>query len=161
MKKRKYKIWVRVLIRRYQSLYECVSCEGSRLKDEAHYFEVNKKKIGEICNMSIHELKIFFDKLSKTKNNTILTSDLFRQIQDRIQFLDDMGLEYLTLSRETKTLSGGEHQRINLAKQLGARLTGTLYVLDEPTIGLHPRDNLRLISILKELVRALILLFSK
>ena len=152
LKKRKYKIWVRVLIRRYQSLYECVSCEGSRLKDEAHYFEVNKKKIGEICDMSINELKIFFDKLSKTKNNTVLTSDLFRQIQERIQFLHDMGLEYLTLSRETKTLSGGEHQRINLAKQLGARLTGTLYVLDEPTIGLHPRDNLRLINILKELV---------
>ncbi|MED5578918.1 MAG: excinuclease ABC subunit UvrA [Nitrospinota bacterium] len=152
LKKRKYKVWVRVLIRRYQSLYECVSCSGSRLREEAHYFEVNKKKIGEICDMSIAELKSFFDRLSKTKNNTILTSDLFRQIRDRIQFLHNMGLEYLTLSRETKTLSGGEHQRINLAKQLGARLTGTLYVLDEPTIGLHPRDNLRLINILKGLV---------
>ena len=101
--------------------------------------------------MSIVDLKTFFDKLSKTNRNTVLTSDLFRQIQDRIQFLHDMGLEYLTLSRETKTLSGGEHQRINLAKQLGASLTGTLYVLDEPTIGLHPRDNHRLIKILKGL----------
>ena len=152
LKKRKYKVWVRVLIRRYQSLYECDNCKGSRLREEAHYFEVNKKKIGEICDMSIADLKIFFDKLSKSKRNTVLTSDLFRQIQDRIEFLHDMGLEYLTLSRETKTLSGGEHQRINLAKQLGARLTGTLYVLDEPTIGLHPRDNLRLIKILKGLV---------
>tara|TARA_A100001037_G_scaffold306806_1_gene355837 strand:- start:10029 stop:12821 length:2793 start_codon:yes stop_codon:yes gene_type:complete len=153
LKKRKYKVWVRVLIRRYQSLYRCVSCNGSRLKNEAHYFEVNKKTIGEICNMSIMDLKTFFDKLSKTNRNTVLTSDLFRQIQDRIQFLHDMGLEYLTLSRETKTLSGGEHQRINLAKQLGASLTGTLYVLDEPTIGLHPRDNHRLIKILKGLVK--------
>ncbi|MCE2454160.1 MAG: ATP-binding cassette domain-containing protein, partial [Nitrospinae bacterium] len=108
--------------------------------------------IADVCAMPVSELREYFEAPPLTPDQRARASDVLKQVRERLDFLHKVGLEYLTLDRETRTLSGGEHQRINLANQLGAHLTGTLYILDEPTIGLHPRDNARLVSILKDLV---------
>ena len=152
LKRRKYKVWVRVLIRRYQSLQKCASCNGTRLRPEALWIKLGDRTIADICAMPVSELREYFEAPPLTPDQRARAGDVLKQVRERLDFLHKVGLEYLTLDRETRTLSGGEHQRINLANQLGAHLTGTLYILDEPTIGLHPRDNARLVSILKDLV---------
>ena len=152
LKRRKYKVWVRVMIRRYQNLQKCASCGGTRLRPEALWIKLGDRTIADVCAMPVSELREYFEAPPLTPEQYERAGDILKQVRDRLDFLQKVGLEYLTLDRETRTLSGGEHQRINLANQLGAHLTGTLYILDEPTIGLHPRDNARLVSILKDLV---------
>ena len=152
LKRRKYKVWVRVMIRRYQSLQKCASCGGTRLRPEALWIRLGDHTIADICAMPVSDLREYFEVPPLTPEQYARAGDVLKQVRERLDFLHKVGLEYLTLDRETRTLSGGEHQRINLANQLGAHLTGTLYILDEPTIGLHPRDNARLVSILKDLV---------
>jgi excinuclease ABC subunit A len=132
---------------------ECPDCKGARLKNEALHFKLNKKNIGELANMDLGELKVFFDGLLDTLNNDqkILGTEILKEINNRLSFILDVGLEYLTLHRSAKTLSGGEAQRIRLANQIGSELMNVLYVLDEPSIGLHQRDNSRLIKSLLKL----------
>ena len=152
LRKKKYKVWVRVLIRRYQILQNCVTCGGTRIRPDALWVRVAGKNITELCAMPIGKLRAFIKKAELAPEQRARAQDVLKQVEERLDFLLHVGLDYLTLARETRTLSGGEHQRINLANQLGAHLTGTLYILDEPTIGLHPRDNAKLIEILKGLV---------
>ena len=147
----KYKFHVRIFIRRYQSPTECDLCNGSRLKPTALKIKVREKNIGDLLKLPIGDLKIWFEKLNPTPNEKALLKDLYPQIQRRLDFLCRVGVSYLTLNRLTRTLSGGEFQRINLATHLGNGLCGTLYVLDEPTIGLHPYDINKLLDILREL----------
>ena len=144
------KIQYRVMLSRYRGKAICPDCLGKRLRKEAEYVLIGGKSICELNQMPISELAIWFEHLSidtsLTAYNILLT-----EIRSRLQFMQDVGLGYLTLSRMSSTLSGGEGQRINLAKSLGSRLVGSLYVLDEPSIGLHPRDTQRLIHVLKQL----------
>ncbi len=148
---KKYKMHVRVFISRFKSAVLCPSCNGSRLREEAHCVKIKDKSITEASSLTVQDLQIFFDKLKLKKHEAEVASEILKQIRSRILFLNEVGVGYLTLDRETRTLSGGEYQRINLANQLGMGLSQTLYVLDEPTVGLHPRDNDRLIKILKDL----------
>ncbi|MFN3917338.1 MAG: excinuclease ABC subunit UvrA [Flavobacteriales bacterium] len=132
---------------------ECTDCEGSRLKKEALFFKIDEKNIFELASMDIQELKNWFQELESRLNEKqrIIANDILKEIRARLAFLLDVGLDYLTLDRSAKTLSGGEAQRIRLATQIGSQLTGVLYILDEPSIGLHQRDNSRLIDSLKKL----------
>lgn len=148
---KKYKMHVRVFLSRYKSPKTCPTCKGSRLKPGSAYVKVNGYSIGELSSMTIGELDQVMTKLELTPAQEEVAGEILRQIHSRLRFLCDVGVEYLTLDRPTRTLSGGEFQRLNLAKQLGMGLSQTLYVLDEPTVGLHPRDNDRLIGILKKL----------
>jgi excinuclease ABC subunit A len=144
------KIQYRVLLSRYRGKAICPDCAGNRLRKEAEYVWVWDKTITELCKMPITELAIWFD--DETLNKQLATfNTLLIEIRSRLQFMQDVGLGYLTLNRLSNTLSGGEGQRINLAKSLGSSLVGSLYVLDEPSIGLHPRDTQRLIHVLKQL----------
>ena len=129
----------------------CPKCEGSRLKEEVLAVLINNKNIYEITQLSIGEIKKFFDNLKLNKTEKEISDLIIKEINSRIEFLINVGLDYLTLNREAATLSGGEAQRIRLATQIGSRLTGVLYVLDEPSIGLHQRDNDRLISSMMEM----------
>ena len=131
----------------------CPSCNGSRLKKEALFFKINGKHIGELVNLDLVELKSFFDELPKTLSaaKKKIGKEILKEINDRLNFVLAVGLEYLTLNRSSKTLSGGEAQRIRLASQIGSELMNVLYILDEPSIGLHQRDNTRLINSLKQL----------
>jgi len=147
----KYKFHVRIFIRRYQSPVECVTCHGSRLKPDALRIQVHGKNISELLSYPISDLKTWFDSLELSPNEKALLKDLYPQIRRRLDFLCRVGVPYLTLNRLTRSLSGGEFQRISLATHLGNGLTGTLYVLDEPTIGLHPFDTEKLLDILREL----------
>jgi excinuclease ABC subunit A len=147
----RYKMQVRVFLSRYRSPHECPDCKGSRLRKEARSVFVHKKTISDICSMPLNELAKWFQTVRWNKTEKETAKDILPQVESRLDFLLRVGLEYLTLSRLAKTLSGGEAQRIALANQLGSRLTQTTYVLDEPSIGLHPRDTERLISILKDL----------
>ncbi len=151
LEKKKYKMHVRVFLARYKSPFPCESCEGTRLKVEARQVLVGGKSIAEITSMSIEDLYEFIMSLHLTKEQKTICQEVYRQMISRLQFLNQVGLGYITLNRPTSTLSGGEYQRIMLSNQLGMELSQTLYVLDEPTIGLHPRDNTRLIHILHEL----------
>jgi excinuclease ABC subunit A len=148
---KKYKMHVRVFLSRYKSPQPCGSCKGSRLKPETQLFLVGGRPISTLATMTVGELYRFIDELKLAPSEEELAGEIFRQLQSRLKFLNDVGVEYLTLDRPTRTLSGGEYQRLNLAKQLGMGLSQTLYVLDEPTVGLHPRDNDRLIGILHQL----------
>ncbi|NND78222.1 MAG: excinuclease ABC subunit UvrA [Flavobacteriales bacterium] len=132
---------------------QCPDCKGSRLKDEALYFKINAKNISELANMDISELAVWFQDVHKHLNKKQLTiaREALKEINNKLSFLMDVGLNYLTLNRSAKTLSGGEAQRIRLATQIGSKLVGVLYILDEPSIGLHQRDNERLINSLKKL----------
>lgn len=152
MEQKKYKLHVRVFLRRYQSSFECEVCHGARLKPESLLIRFHKKNIYELCQMSLGELEKWFKKIRLGETEKEIADEVLKQIQGRLHFLNRMGLEYLNLGRLTKTLSGGEAQRINLANQLGAELSGTLYVLDEPSIGLHASDRDRLLDSLDELV---------
>jgi excinuclease ABC subunit A len=148
---KKYKMHVRVFLSRYKSPFPCPSCKGSRLKPESQYVKVAGYGIGELSAMTVGDLSAVMGKLELTTVQEEVASDILLQLRSRLRFLNDVGVEYLTMDRPTRTLSGGEFQRLNLAKQLGMGLSQTLYVLDEPTVGLHPRDNDRLIGILKQL----------
>ena len=142
---------IRDWIERYMTELPCPNCHQTRLRDEALSVRINNKNIYEVTNMSIRDLLIWFDKLKFTKEQTEVSFLVIKEIKERLTFLKNVGLEYLTLSREAATLSGGEAQRIRLATQIGSRLSGILYVLDEPSIGLHQRDNAKLINSLKEM----------
>ena len=143
--------WIREWIERYMTENACPTCKGSRLKDEILSILINKKNIFDVTNMSIVEIKDFLSKLKLSKEQAEIATTIITEINNRLDFLINVGLEYLTLSRNAGTLSGGESQRIRLATQIGSRLTGVLYVLDEPSIGLHQRDNEKLINALLEM----------
>lgn len=146
-----YKIQYRVMLARYRGKTVCPDCRGSRLKKEASYIRVSGKSISELVLMPVSTLKTFFDNIQLDETDTNISKRLLLEINNRIQFLLDVGLGYLTLNRLSNTLSGGESQRINLATSLGSSLVGSLYILDEPSIGLHPRDTHLLIKVLKQL----------
>jgi len=145
--------WVREELERYQSDQACEACTGYRLKPQALAVKIAGLHIGEVTDLSIREAKAWFDTLPEhlTKKQNEIAARILKEIRERLTFLNDVGLEYLTLSRASGTLSGGESQRIRLASQIGSGLTGVLYVLDEPSIGLHQRDNARLLETLKAL----------
>ncbi len=147
----KYKMHVRVFIARFRSPFQCPDCKGSRLRQEADHVLVNNHNINQLTAMTIEDLHSFFHKLELTAHQKEIATEVLKQLRARLDFLMRVGVHYLTLNRETRTLSGGEYQRLILANQLGMGLSQALYVLDEPTVGLHPRDNDRLISILKDL----------
>jgi len=146
-----YKIQCRVMLARYRGKTLCPKCKGGRLKQTALYVRVGGRNIAELVSLPITELKRFFDELQLTENEAIISKRLMSEIRNRLQFMLDVGLGYLTLDRLSATLSGGESQRISLATSLGSNLVGSLYILDEPSIGLHPRDTDLLIKVLKEL----------
>ena len=143
--------FIRDWIERYMTDLPCPSCHETRLKEEALSVKINNKNIHEVTQMSIRELLEFIDKLKLTNEQREISLLIIKEIKERLEFLKNVGLEYLTLNREAGTLSGGEAQRIRLATQIGSRLSGVLYVLDEPSIGLHQRDNEKLINSLKEM----------
>lgn len=147
----KYKMHVRVFISRFRSPFLCPSCKGARLRSEANHVLVASSNINDLSSMTIEDLHQFFQKLELTAHQNEVAGEVLKQIRARLEFLMRVGVHYLSLNRETRTLSGGEYQRLILANQLGMGLSQALYVLDEPTVGLHPRDNDRLISILKDL----------
>jgi excinuclease ABC subunit A len=145
--------WVREELSRYQAAHPCDACGGYRLKPQSLAVKVGGKHIGEVGDLSIKAANIWFAEVPKTftKQQNEIATRILKEIRDRLKFLNDVGLEYLTLSRASSTLSGGESQRIRLASQIGSGLTGVLYVLDEPSIGLHQRDNARLLETLRHL----------
>ena len=145
------KIQYRVLLSRYRGKTICPDCNGTRLRKEAGYVKIQQKSIQDLCGMSVHDLTQWFDQLTLSPIEQQTADMLLKEIRSRLQFMQDVGLSYLTLNRMSSTLSGGESQRITLAKSLGSSLVGSLYVLDEPSIGLHPRDTERLIKVLREL----------
>ena len=145
------KIQYRVLLSRYRGKTICPDCNGTRLRKEAGYVKIQQKSIQDLCGMSVHDLTQWFDQLTLSPIEQQTADMLLKEIRSRLQFMEDVGLGYLTLNRMSSTLSGGESQRIMLAKSLGSSLVGSLYVLDEPSIGLHPRDTERLIKVLREL----------
>jgi len=151
LEKKNYKIQNRVLLSRYRGKTLCNICNGSRLRREAYYVKVDKKNLPDILKMSISELEEFFKTIKLNKVDSEISKRIIEEIKSRIDYMLNVGLGYLTLNRKANTLSGGETQRINLASSLGSSLVGSTYILDEPSIGLHSRDNNRLIKILKNL----------
>ncbi len=151
LERKKYKLHVRVFLSRYRGYSVCSDCGGARLRTEARQIKIDGKNICEVCCMTAEQAAQFFSNVKLTAQEAGIAEKLLEEIQDRLQFLNEVGLEYLTLDRLSSTLSGGEAQRIQLATSLGSRLVGTLYVLDEPSIGLHSRDTHRLIKILHDL----------
>ena len=145
------KIQYRVLLSRYRGKTICPDCNGTRLRKEAGYVKIQQKSIQDLCGMSVYDLTQWFNQLTLSPIEQQTADMLLKEIRSRLQFMEDVGLGYLTLNRMSSTLSGGESQRITLAKSLGSSLVGSLYVLDEPSIGLHPRDTERLIKVLREL----------
>jgi excinuclease ABC subunit A len=148
LERKKYKLHVRVFLSRYRGYSLCPDCNGSRLRLEARQVKVNGRNLCELCGLTVEEVLRFFEQVELSAPEAEIADKLLQEIRERLRFLNDVGLEYLTLDRLSSTLSGGEAQRIQLATSLGSRLVGTLYVLDEPSIGLHPRDTHRLIKIL-------------
>jgi len=148
---KKYKVQVRVFLSRYRKYVPCPACRGTRLNPRALSVKINGRSIGEVTRKTVREASTFFSSLELTPYETQVAEKLVVEIQNRLKFLLEVGLDYITLDRMTFTLSGGEAQRINLAAALSASLVGTLFVLDEPSIGLHARDNHRLIEILRSL----------
>ena len=146
-----YKIQYRVMLARYRGKTTCPICNGNRLKKEASYVKIGGKSISEIVVMPIDELLNWFNNLNLSEQESLIANRLLIEIRNRLQFLVDVGLSYLTLDRLSSTLSGGESQRINLATSLGSSLVGSLYILDEPSIGLHSRDTQQLIKVLRKL----------
>ena len=146
-----YKIQNRVLLARYRGKTRCHECHGKRLRKEANYVKISGKSISDLVELPIEELQLFFKELKLNDYEQEVAKRLLLEINNRLQFLADVGLGYLTLNRKSNTLSGGESQRINLATSLGSSLVGSMYILDEPSIGLHPRDTERLIGVLKSL----------
>ena len=151
LEKKNYKIQNRVLLSRYRGKTLCNQCNGSRLRQESYYVKINDKNLPEILSMSIDKLSDFFKKIKLSKTEKEVSERILKEINNRVDYLMNVGLSYLTLNRKANTLSGGETQRINLASSLGSSLVGSTYILDEPSIGLHSRDNDNLIKILKNL----------
>jgi excinuclease ABC subunit A len=151
LERKKYKLHVRVFLSRYRGYATCPECGGTRLRAEARAVRVAGQAITEVCKLTVKEARAFFSTLQLSKGQLKVAEKILEEIRTRLQFLDEVGLDYLSLDRLTSTLSGGESQRIQLATSLGSHLVGALYVLDEPSIGLHPRDTQRLIDILKSL----------
>jgi excinuclease ABC subunit A len=148
---KKYKLHVRVMLSKYRGYTRCPDCKGGRLRAEARDVYVGGKTLPEVVGLSIKDARAFFDSLELTEEQTAIADRLLKEIRSRLRFLDEVGLDYLSLDRLASTLSGGEAQRIQLATHLGSSLVGALYVLDEPSIGLHPRDSARLIGLLANL----------
>ena len=151
VKAQNYKVHMRVLYSRYRGYSRCPECEGYRIRKDAQYIRVGDMHAGEVSELTIGHAREYFDGLELSEFEQEVAGQILFEIQKRLRFLDEVGLDYLTLDRLANTLSGGESQRINLANALGSSLIGSMYVLDEPTIGLHPRDNDRLIKILESL----------
>tara|TARA_B100001093_G_scaffold517105_1_gene597625 strand:- start:80 stop:2800 length:2721 start_codon:yes stop_codon:yes gene_type:complete len=143
-----YKIQNRVMLSRYRGKTKCNSCGGSRLKNEVNYVKINSKSIANLVNLSIDDLYLFFKQIKLNENEKLISKRILTEIKNRLSFIKNVGLGYLTLNRKSSTLSGGESQRINLANSLGSSLVSSLYVLDEPSVGLHPKDTEKLIQIL-------------
>ena len=148
---KKYKMGVRVFLSRYKSPFECPQCKGTRLRPETECVKIQQKSISDIHALTIGQAHDFFSKISLTPFEAEVSKEILKQLKDRIDYLKKVGLDYISLHRLTRTLSGGEAQRMTLATQLGARLIQTLYILDEPTIGLHARDSQKLLDILFQL----------
>lgn len=146
-----YKIQNRVMLARYRGRTACPTCGGNRIRPEAQYVKINGTGIAELTETPIDELQLFFQKLEISENDKQIARRLLLEIESRLQFMMNVGLSYLTLSRVSSTLSGGETQRINLTRTLGSNLTSSMYILDEPSVGLHPRDTARLVTVLKNL----------
>ncbi len=151
LKQEQYKIQYRVMLARYRGKTLCPVCGGSRLRPEVEYVKIGGRSISELVNLPLSELQKFFETLELSEHDSRIAARLLPEIRNRLNFLVDVGLGYLTLNRPSNTLSGGESQRINLATSLGSSLVGSLYILDEPSIGLHSRDTERLISVLRQL----------
>ncbi len=151
VEEKQYKIQYRVMLSRYRGKTTCPSCKGTRLKKEASWVKVGEKSIHELVVLPISELNEFFNRLKLSEHEIEISKRLLNEIRTRLQFLNNVGLGYLTLNRLSSTLSGGESQRINLATSLGSSLVGSLYILDEPSIGLHSRDTALLINVLRNL----------
>ncbi len=151
LEENQYKIQYRVMLARYRGKTTCPTCHGTRLKKEAGYVKVGGRSISELVDLPIHALQDFFRSLQLDEHDAAIAKRILTEINNRIQFLMDVGLGYLTLNRVSNSLSGGESQRINLATSLGSSLVGSLYILDEPSIGLHSRDTDRLIKVLRQL----------
>jgi excinuclease ABC subunit A len=151
LERKKYKVHVRVFLSRYRGYLTCPDCSGARLRREARDVQVAGRTIDRVSALTVREAQEFFGQLELTEKEQAIADKVLKEIRRRLSFLSDVGLDYLTLDRLSSTLSGGEAQRINLATSLGAALVGTLYVLDEPSVGLHSRDNQRLIAILQQL----------
>ncbi|MEP5341524.1 MAG: excinuclease ABC subunit UvrA [Algibacter sp.] len=146
-----YKIQNRVMLSRYRGKTKCKTCNGKRLRQEANYVKINNSTITDLVEMPLDQLTSFFKQLELNDHDTTIANRLLKEINNRLEFLANVGLDYLTLNRKSNTLSGGESQRINLATSLGSSLVGSMYILDEPSIGLHPKDTERLILVLKSL----------
>ena len=151
LEEKSYKIQNRVMLSRYRGKTRCTECKGKRLRKEANYVQVDGKSISDLVELPISKLTDFFNDLSLTKHDTQIASRLLKEINTRLGFLEKVGLSYLTLNRKSNSLSGGESQRINLATSLGSSLVGSMYILDEPSIGLHPKDTENLIDVLLSL----------
>jgi len=151
LERKKYKLHVRVFLSRYRGYSTCSDCNGSRLRMEARQVKIQGKNLCEICSLTVEDAQKFFDQVQLSPQEAEIADKVLEEIRERLRFLVEVGLEYLTLDRLSSTLSGGEAQRIQLATSLGSRLVGTLYVLDEPSIGLHARDTHRLVKILHDL----------
>ncbi len=149
LERKKYKLYIRVFLSRYRGYAICPECNGTRLREEARAVRIQGKAITEVCAMTVTEARASFDQLHLSAEQAQIAEKILEEIRQRLGFLDAVGLDYLSLDRLTSTLSGGEAQRIQLATSMGSQLVGALYVLDEPSIGLHPRDTHRLIEILK------------
>jgi len=151
LERKKYKLHIRVFLSRYRGYATCPECNGTRLRPEARAVRITGQNITDLCKLTVKNARIYFGQLQLTPTQAKVADKILEEVRTRLQFLDEVGLDYLTLERLTSTLSGGESQRIQLATSLGSHLVGALYVLDEPSIGLHPRDTQRLIDILKSL----------
>ncbi|USD24972.1 excinuclease ABC subunit UvrA [Flagellimonas marinaquae] len=151
LEEKSYKIQNRVMLSRYRGKTKCSVCKGKRLRKEANFVKVDNKSISDLIELPIKQLMPFFNGLQLSEHDTAISKRLLKEITTRLEFLDKVGLGYLTLNRKSNTLSGGESQRINLATSLGSSLVGSMYILDEPSIGLHPRDTENLIEVLKSL----------
>lgn len=151
LEEKNYKIQNRVMLSRYRGKTKCNTCKGKRLRPEANYVKVSEKTISDLVDLPIKNLIVFFNELTLSEYDAKVAKRLLIEINNRLRFLDEVGLNYLTLNRNSATLSGGESQRINLATSLGSSLVGSMYILDEPSIGLHPKDTERLIKVLENL----------
>ena len=151
LEEKSYKIQNRVMLSRYRGKTTCIECNGKRLRKEANYVKVGNKTISDLVTLPLDDLSDFFKQLKLNKYEQKIGKRLLTEINNRLEFLQNVGLNYLTLNRTSNTLSGGESQRINLATSLGSSLVGSMYILDEPSIGLHPKDTERLINVLQDL----------
>ena len=151
LESKSYKVQNRVMLSRYRGKTKCNKCDGKRLRKEANYVKINNRSITDLVELPINELKDFFETLKLSENQYEIAKRLLLEIRNRLRFLSNVGLDYLTLNRKSNSLSGGESQRINLATSLGSSLVGSMYILDEPSIGLHSKDTEQLIAVLRSL----------